>query len=128
MEPDVELDGIARKVIGAAIEVHRHLGPGFQELIYEAALVHEFGLRELTCQRQVPVSVSYKDKVLGAGRIDLLADDRLIVELKTVGSLLPLHTAQLMSYMKATGIHLGLLINFNVAVLRNGIKRVVLSH
>jgi GxxExxY protein len=127
MEPDEEIDKLAHRVIGAAIEVHRYLGPGFTESVYEAALVHELDLQGLACQRQVPVAVGYKDATIGAGRIDLLAANRLIIELKLVESLLPVHHAQLLSYLKATGIQLGLLINFNVHVLRNGIKRIVFT-
>ena len=127
MEPGGEVDGVAREVIGAAIEVHRHLGPGFCEAVYEAALVHELSLRRIPCRSQVPVRVGYKHICVGEGRLDLLVADRVVVELKSVEKLCNLHRAQLLSYLKATEMRLGLLINFNVQLLRNGIKRIVLT-
>jgi GxxExxY protein len=126
-EPDVETDRLAQEVIGAAIEVHRTLGPGFLESVYEQALGVELGLRGVQLQRQVPVSVDYKGHSIGESRLDLLVDGRLIVELKAVEQLAPIHTAQLMSYLRATGYRLGLLVNFNTTRLKDGIKRVVLS-
>jgi GxxExxY protein len=114
-------------VIGAALEVHRSLGPGFLESVYEEALCIELGLREIAFQRQVPVAVEYKGHAVGEGRLDLLVAGRLVVELKAVESILPVHQAQVISYLKATGHQLGLLINFNVPVLKSGIKRIILS-
>ncbi len=128
MEPDIKLDNTARKVIGAAIEVHRHLGPGFFESVYKDALAFELASHGIPFQRQAVVSVSYKGNVVGSGRVDLLVSDELVVELKAVDSLLPVHHAQLLSYLKALGATLGLLINFNVRLLREGIKRIVLTH
>ena len=126
-EPDVDTDRVAQEVIGAAIEVHRALGPGFLESIYEQAMSIELGHLRISFERQVPVAVNYKGNSIGESRLDLLVDSRLIVELKAVDQLVPIHTAQVMSYLKATGHHLGLLINFNVVRLKDGVKRVVLS-
>ena len=114
-------------VIGAALEVHRSLGPGFLESVYEEALCVELGLREIAFQRQVPVAVEYKGHAVGEGRLDLLVAGRLVVELKAVESILPVHQAQVISYLKATGHQLGLLINFTVPVLKTGIKRIILT-
>jgi GxxExxY protein len=122
-----DVDDIAHRVIGAAIEVHRHLGPGYLESIYEEALCRELEIRGIPFRRQAPVSVMYKDRLVGEGRIDILVAEALVVELKTVDSLAPIHTAQVISYMKALGLHLGILINFNTPVLKDGLKRVVLS-
>jgi GxxExxY protein len=114
-------------VIGAAMEVHRNLGPGFLESVYEEALCIELSLRRLAFQRQVPIGVTYKGHTVGEGRVDLLVANQLVVELKAVEVLLPVHQAQVISYLKATGHRLGLLINFNVPILKSGIKRVILS-
>jgi len=118
---------LARQVIGAAIEVHRALGPGFLESVYEEALCVELGLRRIPFARQVAVGVAYKGTAVGESRLDLLVGGRLIVELKAAESLLPIHSAQVLSYLRATGNQLALLINFNVPVLKGGIKRIVLS-
>lgn len=126
-EPDKELKDLTRRVIGAAIEVHRHLGPGLTEPLYESAFKLELELRGIPFRKQVWVTVSYKDHPLGKRRIDLIIDDRLIVELKSVERLAPIHSAQLISYLKLMGYRLGLLINFNVGLLKEGVKRVVLS-
>ena len=126
-EPDQETDRLATAVIGAAIEVHRILGPGYLESIYEGALAVELELRGVPFERQKPVCVAYKGHKIGEGRLDVLAGDKLIVELKTVDGLAPIHTAQVMSYLKAMNLPLGLLINFNVPVLRYGIRRVIRS-
>jgi GxxExxY protein len=126
-EPDVELDRLAHNVIGAASEGHRLLGPGFLELGYEGALCVELDLRDIAFVRQYPVAVNYKGFSVGDSRLDLLVDSRLVVELKAVEALLPLHTAQVISYLKTTGCSLGLLINFNVSVLKQGIRRIILS-
>lgn len=126
-EPDAALDEWAHAVIGAAIEVHRELGPGYLESVYEEALGVELGLRNIPFVRQRPFAVTYKGKPVGEGRLDLLVDDSLVVELKTVESLLPIHKAQTLSYLKALDLHLALLINFKVPVLRDGIQRIVRS-
>lgn len=127
MELDGELNELSRRVIGAAIEVHRVLGPGYLESVYEEALAVELTLQGVACDRQMPMSIEYKGRAVGEGRLDLLVNGALVVELKTVEQLLPIHHAQLLSYLKATRKQLGLLINFNTRVLRDGVKRVVLS-
>lgn len=126
-EPDEELDRVANEVIGAAIEVHRTLGPGFLESVYEEALCVELTLRQIPFQRQVPVAVLYKGAAIGQTRLDLLVHGKLIVEIKTVEALAPIHKAQSISYLKATGHRLALLINFNSTFLKDGIKRIILS-
>ncbi|MEM9882641.1 MAG: GxxExxY protein [Planctomycetota bacterium] len=126
-EPSAELDRLAHEVIGAAIEVHRHLGAGFLESAYENALVFELSQRGVPFRRQVPVCLMYKEQNIGEGRLDLLVGGGLVVELKAVESLNPVHEAQLFNYLRATGHPLGLLINFNVEVLKNGIRRRVYS-
>jgi GxxExxY protein len=120
-----ELNALSHAVIGAAIEVHRTLGPGFLESVYEEALCVELRLRGITFERQVEIGVRYKGEPVGIGRLDILVADALIVELKAVETLAPIHEAQLLSYLKATGHRLGLLINFNIPVLRNGLKRII---
>jgi GxxExxY protein len=114
-------------VIEAAIEVHRHLGPGFLEGVYEEALAIEFRLRGLPFERQRLISVGYKENAVGEGKLDFLVDERLTVELKAVEVLSAIHKAQVISYLRATRLHLGLLINFNVPILKNGLQRVILS-
>lgn len=126
-EPNRELDQLAHAVIGAAIEVHRALGPGFLESVYEEALSFELEQRAVPFTRQHVISVSYKGRPVGEGRLDMLVAGRLVVELKAVDELAPIHMAQVISYLKATGHKLGLLINFNVPTLKQGIRRVVLS-
>jgi GxxExxY protein len=126
-EPDFEIDQIARVVIDAAVEVHRILGPGLLESIYEQALSVELALRGVNFARQVPIAVTYKNVAIGEARFDLLVADRLMIELKACQQVLPVHLAQVLSYLKASGHSLGLLINFNVSVLRQGIRRVIRS-
>lgn len=126
-ELDAGINKLTQRVIKAAIEVHRHLGPGFLESVYEEAMCSELELQSISFERQVPISINYKGKSLGDGRLDLVVDKKLIVELKAVANLAPIHTAQLLSYLKTTGHQLGLLINFNVPMLKEGIKRVVLT-
>lgn len=126
-EPSKEVDDLARKVIGAAIEVHRALGPGYTENVYEEALSIEIENQSIEFERQVKVAVEYKGRKVGEGRLDLLVARILPVELKAVESLAPIHQAQLISYLKMTHLQLGLLINFNVPFLKNGIKRVILT-
>jgi GxxExxY protein len=113
-------------VIGAAMEVHRVLGPGFLESVYEQAMVVEMGLRGIHFERQKPIYVSYKGRPIGEGRLDFLVDESLIVELKAAEKLLPIHQAQLMSYLKATECRIGLLINFHERLLKDGIRRLAL--
>ena len=126
-EPDQKLDQLAHSVIGAAIEVHRELGPGFLEHLYEKALCIELTTCEISFARQVAIPMRYKGEEIGEGRIDLVVDGSLVIELKAADSLLPIHTAQVLSYLRATGLTLGLLINFNVPLLKDGVKRIILS-
>jgi GxxExxY protein len=126
-EPDGNLDRLVHEVIGAAIEVHRILGPGYLESVYEEALVVELRIRGIPFQRQVPIPLIYKGEPIGEGRLDLLVRGELIVEIKTVEVLAPIHKAQAISYLKATGHRLALLINFNSTVLKDGIKRIIHS-
>ena len=126
-EPDETVDRLAYAVIGAAMEVHKALGPGFLESVYEEALCLELQARGIRFVRQAKVSIVYKGRVIGEGRIDLLVGDALIVELKAVEALAPIHSTQVLSYLKATGLHLGLLINFHTSSLRDGLKRVIHS-
>ncbi|NEV63782.1 GxxExxY protein [Thiorhodococcus minor] len=127
-EPNREIEELAHATIGAAIEVHRYLGPGFLESVYEAALAVELQGRGIEYQRQLGVAVEYKGVLVGEGKLDLLVGRSLIVELKAVDALLPIHKAQLLSYLKTLRHPLGLLINFKVQVLRQGIQRVILSN
>ena len=114
-------------IIGAAIEVHRNLGPGLLESAYEECLCHELHLRGMDCKRQVPLPVLYKGLKLDCGyKIDLIVQDEVLLELKAVERLLPIHEAQLLTYLKLTGKRVGLLINFNVPLLTQGIIRRVL--
>jgi GxxExxY protein len=122
---DEKTELLAYTVIGAAIEVHRILGPGLPESAYRDALCHEFDLRAIPYQREVPVPIYYKGKLVGSGRMDILVGECLVVELKVVLALAEIHEAQAISYLKATHLKLALLINFNVILLKNGIKRVV---
>lgn len=126
-EPDGRVDELARAVIGAAIEVHRCLGPGYLERVYEGALRVELRVRGIAFERQRALPVVYKGQAIGQGRIDFLVEDSLILELKAVDTLLPIHTAQMISYLKALRCRLGLIINFNVPMLRMGIQRIVMS-
>lgn len=126
-EPSKELDILAHEVIGAAIEVHRLLGSGFLESVYHQALRFEFEMRGIPHKFKHPVAVKYKNHQVGEGELDFLVGDLLIVELKAVERLAPIHEAQVMSYLKMTKNSLGLLINFNVPLLKEGIKRIILS-
>jgi GxxExxY protein len=115
---------ITQKIIGAAIEVHRQLGPGLLESAYEECLCHEFAIRQLNFERQKPIPLVYKEAKLDCGyRLDLLVEGRIVVELKSVDSLGPIHEAIILTYLKLSGHSLGLLINFNVSLLKDGIKR-----
>lgn len=115
---------LSRAVIGAAIEVHRELGPGLLERAYESCLTYELRKRALDVERQHPISVSYKDVTLDCGyRLDMLVDERLVVELKSVQSIDAVHRAQMLSYLRQSDADLALLINFNVELLKHGIER-----
>ena len=123
----VENDPLTEKIIGAAIEVHRVLEPGLLESAYEECLCHELHLGGFSFVRQQPLPVVYKGVHLDCGyRLDVVVEGRVIVELKTVDHLLPIHDAQLLTYLRLAGIHTGLILNFNVPALRQGIKRMVL--
>jgi GxxExxY protein len=117
---------ISNKIIGAAIEVHKNLGPGLLESTYEHCLAFELSQMGLAIQRQKDLPVIYKGNLIDCGyRLDLLVDNKVIIEIKAEKSLLPIHEAQLMTYLKLTQLKLGLLLNFNVVLMKNGIKRIV---
>jgi GxxExxY protein len=119
-------DTLTESIIGAAIEVHRVLGCGLLESVYETALCHEFKLRGIAYQQQVPVKVVYKGMVIEGQRLDLLVNDEVVVELKSLAKLPEVARAQTLSYLKATGLKRGLLINFGEYRLVDGIKRISL--
>ena len=125
--PEEPWDEVSERVSGAAIEVHRLVGPGMTEDMYENALALEFDLRGIPYARQVPVRVEYKGKPIETARLDFLVEGRLIVELKACERLTDVHRAQCICYLRATGHRVALLINFNIPVLKDGIKRVILS-
>lgn len=117
-------DLLTEKIIGFAIEVHRHLGPGLLESTYEECLCYEFSRDGLAFRRQVPLPVVYKSVRLDCGyRLDIVVADNVVIELKSVERLMPIHEAQLITYLKLSGIPTGLLLNFNTPVLREGIRR-----
>lgn len=121
-----DLNSISEKIIGCAIEVHKHLGPGLLESTYEVCLAFELAEAGLNVQRQVALPVEYKSHTLDAGcRIDLLVEDSVIVELKAVDAILPVHEAQVITYLKLADKRLGLLLNFNTRILSKGIRRFV---
>ena len=118
---------LTAQIIGGAIEVHKHWGPGLYEEIYERSLYHELRLRNVQFEYQVKLPLIYKGERVGDDlRLDLIVEGKVVVELKSVKALKPIHEAQLLTYMKLTGSKIGLLINFNVPVLKQGIKRMVL--
>jgi len=120
-------EDLTEQIIGAAVEVHRVLGPGLLESVYEECLCHELNLRGIRCERQVELPIQYKDVKLGAGyRVDVIVANRVVVEIKAVERALPVHEAQLLTYLRLSGMHVGLLLNFNVAVMKRGIVRRVL--
>ena len=118
-------DLITKQVIGCAIEVHKNLGPGLLESSYESCLMYELQNAGLLAHNQVLLPINYKNKTIDAGyRLDILIPDKLIIELKSVDKLLPIHSAQLITYLKLSGIKTGLLINFNQVKLLDGLKRI----
>jgi GxxExxY protein len=126
MEEKDRLDSITRRIIGAAIEVHRHLGPGLLESAYETCLAHELRQIGLLVEQQKPLPVTYKQVKLDCGyRLDLIVEDSVVVEIKAVENLAPIHDAQLLSYLRIANKRVGLIINFHVRVLKNGLKRIV---
>ncbi|MEH2192926.1 MAG: GxxExxY protein [Nostoc sp.] len=126
-EPSEEVDRLVYAVIGAAIEVHKVLGPGFLEEVYKEALIIELFRCGIPHLVEKSVTVNYKGHEVGKGRLDFLVANCLIVELKAVQNLAPIHEAQVLSYLKMTNYPLALLINFNVPLLKDGIKRIILS-
>ena len=123
----MEKDPLTGKIIGFAIEVHRILGPGLLESAYEECLAYEFTQARLSFKRQDPLPVVYKGIKLDCGyKIDMICAESVVLELKTVATLMPIHSAQLLTYLKLSGYRTGLLINFNTPVLKDGIKRMVL--
>ena len=121
-----DTDLLSNQIIGAAIEVHRHLGPGLMESTYHKCMRRELGLRSVSYRTEVTIPIVYKGEPIEDGyRIDLLVENAVIVELKCVASILPVHEAQLLTYLRLTGLWLGLLINFNTPILAKGILRLV---
>jgi GxxExxY protein len=126
MTEEQKLDAITRKIIGAAINVHRALGPGLLESAYETCLAFELQQLGMKFERQRPLPIRYRGITLDCGyRLDLVVENCVIVELKATEGLLPVHQAQLLSYLRLTGLRVGLLITFNVPVLKRGLKRIV---
>ena len=122
-----ETDQVARQVVDAAYCVHSALGPGLIESVYETCLVHELARRGIEVKRQVAVPVIYEGVRLNAGlRLDLVVGDRVVVEVKATETVLPVHVAQVLTYLKLSGYRLGLLVNFNIPVIKDGIRRIVL--
>ena len=129
MKTKDQLNNLSGVIVDSAMEVHREFGPGLLERVYEAALAKELSLRGVSVRRQVAAPVFYKGETLDEEvfKIDLMVDDSIVVELKTVSAIMPIHEAQLHTYMRLSGKSLGLLINFNVTLLKNGIKRRVIN-
>jgi GxxExxY protein len=122
----MEFDLISKKIIGCAIDVHRLLGPGLLESAYEECLMYELSKKRLQVERQKPIPIIYKEIKLDCGyRLDLLVENSVVIELKSIDSFSPVHEAQILTYMKFSKMRIGLLINFNVTVLKNGIRRYV---
>ncbi len=121
-----EEDKLSKEIIGAAIEVHRHLGPGLLESAYEECLCKELEIRDVAFERQKPLPVVYKGLALDCGyRLDIVVEGKVILELKSVNKIESIHEAQLLTYLKLSNLKLGILINFNVPILKEGIKRIV---
>ena len=126
MNEKYRLDGITQRIIGAAIEVHKTVGPGLLESAYQACLAFELRQLGLNVEEQVPLPVIYKDVKLECGyRMDLVVENAIVVEIKAVEALAPIHDAQLLSYLRLSGKRVGLLMNFHVRVLKDGLKRIV---
>ena len=120
----MEINKVTETIIGAAIEVHRHLGPGLLESAYQVCLAREMALRGLAFEREVQLPLDYKGVKLDCGyRLDYLVEQCVVIELKAVEAIQPIHEAQLLTYLKLSGCKIGLLINFNVPILKNGLKR-----
>jgi GxxExxY protein len=131
MEPTsnhTQLNELTRQIIGAAIEVHRHLGPGLLESAYETCLAYELQRLGLTIERQKALPLVYKEIRLDQGyRVDLLVEQKVVVEIKVVEQIAPVHEAQVLSYLRFSGCEIGLLINFNVKLLKNGVRRFIMT-
>lgn len=126
-EQDYPEKALTHEIIGAAIEVHRLLGPGLLESVYQYCLAREFSLRNIPFEQEKPIPVKYKGALVDCGyRLDFLIDNKVVVELKAVDKVDPVHEAQLLTYLRLTGCKIGLLINFNVPILIKGIKRRIL--
>jgi GxxExxY protein len=124
---DVAIERVGREIVDCGLQVHQALGPGLLESAYEACLAYEFARRGLNVRSQVALPIIYDSVTLDAGyRIDILVEDAVIVEIKAIDSLQPIHQAQLLTYLKLSGLRLGYLMNFNVALFKQGIKRIVL--
>ena len=122
----MDINNLSSTIIGAAIEVHKALGPGLLESVYEECLCHELSLQDLSFERQKPLPVAYKGTKLDCGyRLDIIVENTIILELKSCKKIEPIHKAQLLTYRKLSGLHLGLFLNFNVPVMRDGIIRIV---
>ena len=122
----IDENKLSNEIIGAAIEAHRHLGPGLLESAYEECLCRELSIRQIAFERQKALPVFYKGIKLDCGyRLDIVVKNLVIIELKAVNKIIPIHDAQLLSYLKLSKLKLGLLINFNVTLLKNGLKRIV---
>jgi GxxExxY protein len=123
-----EINALTEQIIGAAIEVHRQLGPGLLESTYKACVAHELRLRGFTVEAEKEMPIRYKNMVVEkAYRIDLLVEGKVIVELKSIEKTIPIHEAQLLTYLRLSNVTVGLLINFNVKLLKDGIKRMIVS-
>ena len=122
----MDINELSSRIIGAAIEVHKALGPGLLESAYEECLSHEFSLWNFSFERQKSLPVIYKGKKLDCGyRLDMVVENAIILELKSCEKIEPIHKAQLLTYLKLSGLHLGLILNFNTTVMRDGIVRIV---
>ena len=122
----MNMNQLSSKIIGAAIEVHKTLGPGLLESAYEECLCHELGMQGLLFEKQKPLSIDYKGKKLDCGyRLDIIVEKAVIIELKSCEKIEPIHKAQLLTYLKLSGLNLGLILNFNVSLMRDGIVRIV---
>lgn len=123
---NVDINAITEKIIGAAIEVHKCTGPGLFETVYEKCLCYELELQKVNFERQKVIPITYKDQKFDYGfRADLVVEEKILVELKAVSSVLPIHEAQIINYLNLSNLNLGLIINFNVLRLKDGIKRIV---
>ncbi len=122
----MDINKLSSRIIGSAIEVHKALGPGLLESAYEECMCHELSLRELSFERQKPLAVKYKGRKLDCGyRLDIVVENAIILELKSCEKIEPIHKAQLLTYLKLSGLNLGLILNFNTTVMRDGIVRIV---